>query len=50
MHNDTNDITGDRLVSKPNNAKFRANFDKIFRNKSKEAKKPKLDTSGESRQ
>ena len=33
MQATTNDITGDRLTSKPSNDKFMANFDKIFTKK-----------------
>ena len=29
----TNDVTGDRLASKPNSKKYRDNWDKIFGNK-----------------
>lgn len=36
-----NDVTGDRLVSRPNSDKFQENFDKIFGKPKKEDKKQK---------
>lgn len=36
----TNDITGDRIVSKPNSGNYRNNFDKIKFDKPKKTTKP----------
>jgi hypothetical protein len=41
----TNEITGDKLVSKSSTQKYRDNFDKIFNKKVKKKVKPKEEDS-----